>query len=177
VLSDDLRASYCLLVPKGSSALSSFASAFVQHLVRHCNIIHNSSRHLIIISAEIFTRTKHGRGTTSSRRTLPGNRRLCPIVGTAVGGSQVKNAKDVLTSGLHSLLVTFSTPYIHSIYFLSQSSIRYGTFGWCDTSAGNCLTQFGYRWDPQVIQWLVKAQQVLVPLGKWTGTHPQPSYR
>ena len=68
----------------------------------------------------------------------------------------------------NSLLVTFSTPYIRSIYFLSQSSIRYGTFGWCDTSNAYCLTQFGYRWEPQVIQWLVKAQQVLIPMCKET---------
>ncbi len=63
------------------------------------------------------------------------------------------------------LLVTFSTPFIRSIYFLRQDSIRYGLYGWCDETTGYCFRRYGYAWGDKLVDWLLKGSQVLVPLG------------
>jgi hypothetical protein len=72
---------------------------------------------------------------------------------------------------LHRSLATFSTPFSRHIYFVraaeSYGEVRFGGFGWCNVSTGECWgPRVGYHYDPQVTVWLTGAE---VTIG--IGTH------
>jgi len=69
---------------------------------------------------------------------------------------------------IRSVLTTFSTPYIKSIYFLrTEEGAKYGSFGYCQESA--CTGKVvGYDNGPEVTEWLTKTQ-VLFGIGELVG--------
>jgi hypothetical protein len=64
------------------------------------------------------------------------------------------------------LLTAFSTPYIHSIYFLeNQHEVRYGAFGYCEPTG--CIgSTVGYDTGPEVVEWITRTH-ILFPIGEW----------
>ncbi|KAK4690082.1 hypothetical protein P7C73_g63, partial [Tremellales sp. Uapishka_1] len=55
------------------------------------------------------------------------------------------------------ILVTFSTPFIKSITFLTTpppSSVSFGAFGYCTANEGCTPSSLGYTYHPELISWL-----------------------
>ena len=68
------------------------------------------------------------------------------------------------------VLTTFSTPYIHSLYFLrtgvGTSGARFGTLGYCLDGGEQCVKRLGYEVDGgEVVRWLERAL-VCFPIGE-----------
>ncbi|KAL7423820.1 hypothetical protein Q5752_001404 [Cryptotrichosporon argae] len=59
----------------------------------------------------------------------------------------------VLVATIFFWLSAFSTPYIHSIWYIhlrNDDDVKFGTFGWC--SAFGCLPhRVGYAWHPEIL--------------------------
>ncbi len=108
---------------------------------------------------------QHARAS-SCRRSIPRRRRIRLVVGpSSTMHARNSVSDDSIHLTLPRLLVTLSTPIIHPIYFLTHSSIKYGAWGWC-SGDGTCLRQFAWTWSPQIIPWLLKAIEILLPIGE-----------
>ncbi|EIW65637.1 hypothetical protein TREMEDRAFT_66360 [Tremella mesenterica DSM 1558] len=70
-----------------------------------------------------------------------------------------------LISSILLTLVTFSTPYNKSIYFLRtpNPSIHFGALGYCPPTS-ECIKRVGYSTGSEVTEWLTRAQ-VLYAVG------------
>lgn len=64
-----------------------------------------------------------------------------------------------------STLISFSTPFINSIYFLYASQIRYGAFGYCVDSSGCIKPVLGYS-GPGLTEWLTRTH-IMYGLGTY----------
>jgi len=79
----------------------------------------------------------------------------------------------VITSGVTSILLTtsilttFSTPYIKTIFFVrTEEGTEYGSFGYC-TPGGCTAKSVGYDNGPEVTEWLTRTQ-LLFGIGEST---------
>lgn len=61
--------------------------------------------------------------------------------------------------------MTFSTPFIESIYFLSANGVNFGVFGFCSSTSCS-LKSIGYTYGSgaEIIDWLTQTQ-VLFGIG------------
>lgn len=76
------------------------------------------------------------------------------------------------------LQVTFSVPFIKSIYYLhipfQAGQLRFGNFGLCyipgsdyEDGRADCIgPRLGYYWRPEIIHWLTEAQ-ITVGIGEY----------